>query len=333
MNTKTASNKGGVERIILPVALNFEIRDNILPDRVDLVPAGAKITGVDGRIFYNPRPQAVVDWLNQRGRDLVLDFEHATELKAPKGDPAPAAAWIHDYRVEQDGRITGAVKTWTPAGEAAVLNREYRYLSPALAISRTTGNVVGIQSVGLTNKPNLAIPALNHEQQEDPMLDTKKILKALGLPEDASEEVALNAVAKLQTDLQTALNSAQTPPMEKFVPRADYELALNRAAAAEAKIAQGEREKLEGEITTVINQAVTEGKIAPASKEYYTAMCRTEGGLAQFRTFIASAPKILADSGLDGKKAGETVTALNAQEKDICAKLGITEEEYLKTTL
>nr|WP_321466759.1 phage protease [uncultured Desulfobulbus sp.] len=333
MSRQTTSNKGGVERIILPVALNFEIRDNILPDRVDLVPAGAKITGVDGRIFYNPRPQAVVDWLNQRGRDLVLDFEHATELKAPKGDPAPAAAWIHDYRVEQDGRITGAVKTWTPAGEEAVLNREYRYLSPALAISRMTGNVVGIQSVGLTNKPNLAIPALNHEQQEDPMLDTKKILKALGLSEDASEEVALNAVAKLQTDLQTALNSAKTPPMEKFVPRADYELALNRAATAEAKIAQGEREKLEGEIDTAINQAVTDGKIAPASKEYYTAMCRTEGGLEQFRTFIASAPKILADSGLGGKKPGETVTALNAQEKDICAKLGITEEEYLKTTL
>ncbi len=333
MNRQTASNQGGIERIILPVALNFEIRDNILPDRVDLVPAGSKITGLDGRIFHNPNPQAVVDWLNQRGRDLVLDFEHATELKAPKGDPAPAAAWIHDYRVEQDGRITGAVKTWTPAGEAAVLNREYRYLSPALAISRTTGNVVGIQSVGLTNKPNLGLSALNHEQQEDPMLDYKKIFKALGLPEDASEEVALNTVAKLQTDLQIALNSAQTPPMDKFVPRADYDLALNRANAAEAKIAQGEQEKLEGEIETAINQAVTDGKIAPASKEYYTAMCRTEGGLAQFQAFIASAPKILTDSGLDGKKPGETATALNAQEKEVCRNLGIAEKDYLETAI
>ncbi len=333
MNTKTALNQAGTERIILPVALNFQVGESGLPERIDLLPAGKHITGRDGRSWNNPNPGAVVQRVNSTGIDLVLDFEHASELKAPKGDPAPAAAWLGDLRVEPDGRITAAVKGWTPAGEKAVLNREYRYISPAVNYHPRTMEIVGIGSAGLTNKPNLGLSALNQEQEEDPMLDYKKILKALGLPEDASEETALNAIGKLQTDLQTALNSAQTPPMDKFVPRADYDLALNRANAAEAKIAQGEQEKLEGEIETAINQAVKEGKIAPASKEYYTAMCRTEGGLEQFRTFLASAPKILSDSGLNGKKPGDPATALNAQEKEVCRNLGIAEKDYLETAI
>lgn len=291
-----------------------------------------RVTGRDGRSWNNPSPGAVVERVNGAGIDLVLDFEHASELKAPQGDPAPAAAWLHDLRVEPDGRITAAVKTWTPAGETAVLNREYRYISPAVHYNRGTMDIVGIGSAGLTNKPNLPLAALNHEQKEDIML--KKILAKLGLAEDATEETALNAIGTLQVDLQTALNSARTPPLDKFVPRADYETALNRAATAEAKIAQGDKDRLEEEIATAINQALTEGKIAPASKEYYTAMCRTEGGLEQFKQFISLAPKIVADSGLDGKRVPDkTATALNAQEKDICVKLGVTEEEYLKTVV
>ena len=321
-----------MKREILPLAINFQLNEAGLPDRVELLPAGRRITGRDGRAWHNLNPQAVADRTNGSGIDLVLDIEHASELKAPKGEPAPAAGWLHDLRVEGDGRITAAVNRWTPKGEQAVRDGEYRYISPAVLYDPKTMNILGIGSAGLTNKPNLPLAALNHEQQEEPTM-LKKILAKLGLPEDATEETALNAVGKLQVDLQTALNSAQTPSLDKFVPKADYELALNRAITAEGKIAQGEKERLDGLIETAINQALNDGKIAPASKEYYTAMCRTEGGLDQFKTFVAAAPKIVADSTLDKKVPGENATALNAQEKDICAKLGITEEEYLRTAV
>jgi phage I-like protein len=330
MGKQGPASQSGTERIILPVALNFQVGESGLPARIDLVPAGSPITGVDGRSWSNPSPQGVVDWLEQRGHDLVLDFEHASELKAPKGEPAPAAAWLHEYRVEPDGRVTAAVKTWTPAGEAAVLNREYRYISPALRVSRYTGAILGVDSVGLTNKPNLvAITALNHEQEEDTTM-LKKMLKALGLPEDASEETALNAVTKLQTDVQTALNSAAIPSLDKFVPRADYEIALNRAKAAEDKIAEDDKAKLEDDIETVLNQALAKGKIAPASKEFYTAVCQTEGGVEQFRKFLASAPILVADSGLGGKVPPGEQTALNADQTKIMEMFGNTPEDIAK---
>lgn len=315
---------------ILPLALNVQMGDSGLPERIDLLPAGKRITGRDGRSWNNPDPQSVVERVNSGGTDLVLDFEHASELKAPNGDLAPAAAWLHGLRVEADGRITAAIRNWTPAGEAAVMNREYRYLSPAVTYDPATMTIVGIVSAGLTNKPNLALKALNHEQQEVPAM-LKKILKKLGLSENVTEETALNAIGKMQTDLQTALNSAQTPPMDKFVPRADYDLALNRAATAEGKIAQGEKERLEGAIVTAINQALNDGKIAPASKEYYTAMCRTEGGLDQFKAFVAAAPKIVADSGLSVKTPEDgQATALNADQSKIMQMFGNTAEDLAK---
>jgi phage I-like protein len=333
MNKKTAANQDGIERIILPVALNFQVGESGLPERIDLVPAGKRIVGWDGRAWNNPDPQAIVDRVNSKGIDLVLDFVHATQLKASNGEHAPAAAWLSDLKVESDGRITAAVNSWTPEGEKAVRNREYRYVSPALLYDPRTMVVRDIVSAGLTNTPNLPLSALNQMEEHtmDPLL--KKILAKLGLSEDVTEETALNAIGKLQIDLQTALNSAQTPPLDKFVPKADYELALNRAATAEAKISQGEKDKLEGEIETAINQALTEGKIAPASKEFYVATCRAEGGLEQFKKFIASAPQIVADSGLGGKKPDGARTAINAQENEIIAKMGITEEEYLKTAV
>ena len=332
MNKKTAAGQGGIERIILAVALNFTTSESGLPDRIDLLPAGKRITGRDGRAWNNTNPSAVVERTNNAGIDLVLDFEHASELKAPKGEPAPAAAWLNDLRVEVDGRITAAVNRWTPKGGRAVRAGDYRYVSPAVNYDPRTMEIVGIASAGLTNKPNLPLAALNHEQQEEQTM-LKKILAKLGLPEDASEDMALNAIGKMHTDLQTALNSAATPSLDKFVPRADYETALNRATTAEAKIADADKAKLEGEIETAINEALTAGKIAPASKEFYVATCRSEGGLAKFKQFIASAPKIVADSGMGGKTPEGEKTALNAQEKDIIAKMGVTEEEYIKAAV
>ena len=316
-----------MKKAILHLALNFMAGENGLPARIDLLPAGKRIVGRDGRSWNNPDPARVADQANNRGIDLVLDFEHASELKAPQGDPAPAAGWLHDLRVEPDGRLTAAINRWTPRGEQAVRDGEYRYISPAVLYDPKTMDIVGIGSAGLTNKPNLPLAALNHEHQEETAM-LKKMLAKLGLAEDATEETALNAVGKLQTDLQTALNSAQTPPMDKFVPRADYDLALNRAVTAEGKLAQGDKERMEGEIATAINQALTDGKIAPASKEYYTAMCRTEGGLEQFRTFVASAPKIVADSVLGGKTPGDgQETALNAEQTKIMKMLCNTDED------
>lgn len=298
---------------------------------VELVPAGP-VVGRDGRSWNNAEPQGIITAFVEGNVDLPVDLEHSTELKAPKGEPAPAVGWVKELE-DRGGAIWGWVE-WNATGRELVEGKQYRYLSPVILYNKDDGLIVGLLSVGLTNRPNLHLQALNNQQgrvdaKEPTML--KKILAALGLPEDATEATALNAIGVLQTDLQTARNSAQTPSLDKFVPRADFEAALNRATTAEAKLAQGERERLEADIETALNQALTEGKIAPASKEFYAATCRAEGGLEQFKQFLASAPPIVGASGLDGKSPGDPhQAALNADQTTIMRMFGNSAEDLAK---
>lgn len=316
------------------IALNFELpQDGSVPTEIELIQPGAELVGRDGRSWINDDPAGVVAALQARGVDLVIDYDHATEIKAPNGDEAPAAGWVKvdALEIRAGGAIWGPVN-WTPRGQAAVANREWRYLSPVLIFQRSTGRIVSLSSIGLVNKPNLYNHALNHEQsrKDEPM--DKALLLALGLPETATLQQALNAIAALNADLATAKNRAETPSLDKFVPRADYNALELRATNAETKLADQKKSEFETAINAEIDTALKAGKITPATVEYHRANCRQEGGLEAFKTFAAAAPVVAATSDLDSKKIpGADATALNAEEQQVCDALGISAKEYLAT--
>lgn len=158
----------------------------------------------------------------------------------------------------------------------------------------------------------------------------KQLLALLGLTEASTEEQAINAVKKLQGELQTALNRAETPSLDKFVPRADYDAAVARAANAEQKIADQAKTEMETAINAEVDAALKAGKITPATAEYHKANCRADGGLDRFRAFVAAAPVIGDGSGLDGKKPGDSDTALNAEAQQLAAVFGNSAEDLKK---
>jgi len=317
-----------MNRAYLSAALNFDPGAGQAPEWIEVIPPGRVVTGRDGRKWVNDDPAAIIAAFNAAGTDLVLDVEHSTEIKAPKGEPAPAAGWIKALSQRDGGAIWGQVQ-WTPAGATAVANREYRYISPAFLFEATSGRIAQLLSVSLTNRPNLRLAALNHQHPMEEAVMLKKLLKALGLAEDASEETALNAIGKLQGDLQTALNRAEAPSLEKFVPRADHDAVMARALNAEQALKAKADAELTGAIEVEVTAALKAGKITPATVEYHKANCRAEGGLDRFRAYVAAAPVIGDPSGLDNKKPA-TGVALNAQEQDVLAKMGISVEDYRK---
>ena len=69
-------------------------------------------------------------------------------------------------------------------------------------------------------------------------------------------------------------------------------------------------------------------KIAPASRDYHTASCRAEGGLARFTTMVDASPVIAGKSGLDGKDPAKSGAALSDEEQAACRVLGLTEAEF-----
>lgn len=379
---RTPSGRGGGRATRQAVSLNHTrhqegraicqaiFLDGPVPEWVELIPAGATIRGRDGRRFTNKSPQAVLDAFALNGADLPLDWEHSTELKAPAGDPAPAAAWIVELQVRDGGSIWGKID-WTEQGRQAVETKAYRYLSPVFLHDKSK-NVIALLSAGLTNSPNLHLTALNRAHEEK-FMDREALITLLGLAKTATDDeikTALNRqtaavgeaatkitaltaerdkavgdLAKVTGELETAkaVNTSSTgiPPLTQYVPRADHELAINRATEAEGKLAGIEAAKVEAakvahttSVDTAITEATKTGKIAPSSVEYYKSTCKTAEGLVEFQKFVSTAPAIVPPSGLDGTPVpggAGAVAALTGAQKTVCRNLGLTEEDYLKS--
>lgn len=272
------------------LALNFA--GDALPDRVQLLPAGQTIKGYDGRSWSLPDPARLVQAFNA-GKRRPIDIEHATQKLAPNGHPAPAVGWIEKLEAAADG-VWGQV-AWNTQGQQLIAGRAYSYLSPVFRFD-ATGRIHSLVSAGLTNEPNLELVALNRTDTsiEETDMDAN-VLEALGLKPTSTAADALTAIATLKEARDIALNRAQTPDPDKFVPKADHQLALNRIATFET----AEKARTDAEITAAVDEAVAAGKIAPATKDYHLATCRAEGGFDRFKTMIATAPVLLSPSGID----------------------------------
>jgi phage I-like protein len=302
------------------LALNFQ--SGAAPGWVQLIPPGPVVAGRDGRRWTMVDPAEIVAAFDPRKKPMI-DIEHSSQLKAPQGEPAPAVGWIEEMEV-RDGSIWGRVD-WTADGEAAVTSRAYRYLSPAFAFDAATGGILRIVSAGLTNNPNLDMAALNRaaSSQETEKMD-KAVLEALGLNADATAAQAVIAIEKLKGERATALNASQHPDPDKFVPRADHQLALNRIADFEVR----EKAAREAEVAAAVDAAIEAGKVAPASKEYHLASCRAEGGLERFRAMVAASPEIAGNSQLDRKKPAEGAGALTADELAVCRQMDMDPKDF-----
>lgn len=311
----------------LPIALNrASAGDGEVPEWIQLTPEGPHLQGMDGRVWRMEDPEIVVATcreLMRKGREIPIDFDHATHVKGARGEYAPAVGFIKEVEA-RDGAIWGRVE-WNDAGRDALASRSYRFISPGFDFNKLTGAVRRIVSAGLTNLPNFTMPALNREGDNEETEMDAAVLQALGLKEGASAADAVVAITKLRTDAETALNRAASPDPAQFVPRADYELATNRVSELEAEVTAAR----EAEITAAVDAAVEAGKIAPVSREYHLAMCRTEGGFEKFQGFVGIAPPVLSDKSApkdaDPKKAAEQLTS---DELALCRAWGMNPDEF-----
>lgn len=300
------------------------------PDWIELLPSGPVINGRDGRkwLFDELAQQLVDTAFVERGIDMVIDWEHATEKVAPQGEPAPAAGWIDRLEI-RSGALWGHV-TWTPRAGEQVAAREYRFVSPVFDYDDTYRRVLRMVSVGLTNKPNLVLTALNHETSETPKMAIPLALAALlGLDATATDEQAVAAVTQLKATA-TARNSEQ-PPLDKFVPRGDYELAVSRATNAEQALATRKADEHKAVVEAEIEAALKAGKITPATADYHRAACSEQSGLDRFREFVKAAPSVADPSDLGDRKPDGTSIALNAEQQAACAQFGLDPLEFAKT--
>lgn len=300
-------------------AISQAMPEGDAPDRIPVIPAGTTV-GVDGRVFVLADPEAVVRAFRDGGRELPVDLEHSTHIKGPKGEEAPAVGWITDLAVDQ-GAIIAAI-SWNASGRSLIADKSYRFYSPAFTHD-ADGRVIALRSLGLTNEPNFtSLPALNRETT----MDRTKLIALLGLAATATD-------AEIETAITSsiALNrqGAKPDPL-LYVPKADLDAALNRANTAEAKLKKRDEDTAEAEAVALVDGAVKDGKVAPASRDHYLTLCRS-GQTATVKAMLATLPTLGAaqKSKTEGDPTSEKQGALDDSQLAICRRLGIKPEEFV----
>ena len=324
---------------------------------VQVFPKG-EFRGRDGRGPYRCDPDKVRSrTLSHFGSaDIPTDYDHQLEHATRNGRPAPASGWVRDLAARDDG--LWALVEWTPKAAAHIADREYRYVSPVFYHSRQGGDISLLESISLTNLPNLDMRAIASSEGPGatPTVEESMSLKALcsifGLSEDSTDEQVLAHAKHLTaehslTKAEAAKNDAEIDGLKKALAAKETEspdparyVPIGVFQATTAELAEMKAKAAKEEAASLAAEGVKAGKISPAmtdwAKEY--ASKDPEG----FRSYLAQAPALVSassGSGAAGKAAaaamppedGASPGKLDAIEKAVCRASGLSEEDYIKT--
>lgn len=343
---------------------------------VMLLPLG-RFSGRDGRGPYDAgdaaQMSAVIEATKARAgvTDLVIDYDHQTVFSAVPGvgGQAPAAGWIKQFEVRQDG-LYGRVE-WTDKAAQAIRDREYRYISPVYHHDKS-GRVLRLVSAALTNTPNLDLAAVaasaNLNLQEETM---DKIALALGLAQGASEADILAAINAAMTSVSALAVSAGLDKAAKateIIPafaamRADLDkvarasglaagakadeivTAIQTAGAgavdptkfvpfAQVSVLQEELKGLRarmdsGEAEIAINKAIEAGKLIPAMKEWGLDLFKADP--AKFKAFVDATPVLTATQRASVQAPANGDPVLSETDLAVMTQMGLSREAYIKS--
>lgn len=318
------------------------------PEWLHLLPAGEIYTN-DGRGPYRAADMVSLMAASLKdGEKLVLDECHATDLAAPRGEEAPARAWIVELQHRQNG-IWGRPE-WTDTAVARKIWKEYRGVSPVI-LHRKDGTIDAVLRASLTNKPNFR--GLTALHQENVMDFRAWLIEALGLDSGADDAAIMAAIkAKFEDKGETALQSALDPIAQAAGLATGSTAAAIVLGVQQLATGNGRDEVITAlqselaDVTKQLNAMVTDGKRDAATAFVDAAIAAKRVGIKPMRDrFITmhmadpdgtveliNAMPILGASGLTAdipadRKAGE----LGAADNAVIALMGISPEDYKKT--
>lgn len=350
MSGKNTSRLLSVHGVGVEIAFNA---DGSVPDWIMLLPfgAGGVVGTVDGRGPYRIGEAAkfAASLLAQHAGRIPIDETHSTDLAAPEGRPAPARGWVVATDARADG-IYGRVE-WNAAGTALMQDKSYRFISPVL-IHDKDGNIIDLPRASLTNTPNLRGMAALNATQENSMDLLAQLRQLLGLG-DTADEGSVVAKVKGMCGTDTALQSIAKAAGLAADATSDTIITTVTTLATAGKdgptiaALQSELKDIGGRLQAALNASAIEKATAfvdgairdmrvgvkPMREHYISRHAASAEGAASVEKEIGALPKLGSGATIiaeppapkDGK------IALNAEQKQAAALLGIKEEDYAKT--
>lgn len=291
---------------------------------------------------------ALINRVQQRDNDIVIDYEHQTLSSVNNGKPAPAAGWLKPANLHwAAGKgLIASNPDWTDKAKSHIDADEYRYLSPVFSYDKKTGRVLDLLHVALTNNPAidgmedvvLAAAKFLPNQQEDTSMndeERKALAKQLGLSADATVEKVMAACSALTTaNTELTQQLADKDEAIAAASAATPETAMTAITGLQAEIAALTSQVNDGQVDELIAAAKSQGKIMPALEPWLREMAKNQG-VAALNAYIDITPAVAALTGTQtgGKQAfdedGKAV--LSDEQIAVCSQLGLDQDEFKKT--
>ncbi len=295
----------------------MELRALLLPIGRHPHPSGTQV--IDGAAL-----QRIAAAAKRRGRDIPVDFEHATATgtgAALAGRIAPST-----LTVMPDG-LRGVI-VFNERGAEAVRGGAFSHLSPALLYNPRFSaggdlHVERLVAVALTNQPNIPAmqpffpkPNLQEEFLMQELLD--KLKAALGLPPGSDDAAALQAALEKLEELSEPDDGAAEEAAEKEPGETPEGGAADELTALKAELAQLKAQQLAGEI----NAAIADGKILPAQRDWAAAYAGQDP--EGFRRFLANSRPAVQMGAIVTRTAAAATAPLSAEQEAVNRMLGIS---------
>lgn len=306
------------------LALELAISADVVPTEFMILAKGRTETTKGPIVFSERSAKSVVERMAKLGRDrLNFDYGHGQLGMLQTAETTKSGGWFElDVR---DGDLWAVNIEWTPTAEKGLSEREWRYFSPALSVTKT-GEVVGLTNIALTNipatigqKPLIASdtpPNSGHNPKEYSM-EMEVLLKLLGA--NTADEVHVNYSA-LQSE-NTALLATVKETELRLSASEERLVELGNAAAA-AELAECIKELSTGKRPV----------LSPAMAKNWAPTQTVE----QLKVYAASATPIVAGSSavsteVTAPAVNEDLVVLSENESKIAEMMGVSKEDFLAT--
>jgi len=284
----------------------IELAEAGKPDTVQILRVGAWIHDWYGPMLITQ--QVLADMVKNfddrvRRQDINFDFFHESEKEA--------SGWPTKLYLSDDAQELWAEVKWTPRAKKMLADKEVRYFSADFSFEWTDPETgVTYKNVlfggGLVNRPFVKDmqPVVGLTEGNKMNLEQANAQIKLLSEQSASKDAIISAK---EGEVSTLSEQVKNLSEEVLTLKAEKAKAAAEAAAA-AKSAQFE-------------EMVRAGKACPAQKEAFLA-----GDVVKFAELAQ--PINLSEGGNNGAPAPKS--ELTAEEKAICKKMNLSEEDFIK---
>ncbi len=315
------------------------------PGEIQVLPYGL-VKSKKGTFFADEQAfRDIIANFDSEKNDIVIDYEHQTL----KDVQAPAAGWIKSLVDKGRDGLWAQVEWTTRAGEY-LANKEYKYLSPVIWVRKSDKRPAIFHSAALTNVPAVdgMVPIVNKhspDEGDEEMEFRKMILKALGLPDDATDEQVNSALEKLKKKE----GQPELEELQSFKDEVVGALEMDKKSTADQvkgkiislknpagyvpveQFNQLKKRLDEKDRDELVQSAMKDGKIAPAQKEWAEEYALKDP--SGFKAFLEQAPVVVpvgTDVSGGSPNHQPSSTEVDDMQMQVNKMLGIDDKEFKK---